>query len=73
MLKAIQLQGSCILSERDKTSEILLKFVSKVYECFEAFESASMTLNDVFSIFNESDQFNVFMDYLLSIFFWGSY
>ncbi|CAD8053660.1 unnamed protein product [Paramecium sonneborni] len=68
-----QLKGPYTLSEKDKLNENLLKFVNKVYECFESFETASMTLNDVFSSFNESQQYEIFLDYLLSIFFWGSY
>ncbi|CAD8061629.1 unnamed protein product [Paramecium sonneborni] len=68
-----QLAGPYTLSEKEKLNENLLKFVNKVYECFESFETASMTLNDVFTAFKESQQYEVFLDYLLSIFFWGSY
>lgn len=46
--------GPYTLSEKEKSNENLLKFVNKVYECFESFETASMTLNDVFSAFSES-------------------
>ncbi|CAD8132669.1 unnamed protein product [Paramecium octaurelia] len=68
-----QLAGPYTLSEKEKSNESLLTFVNKVFECFESFETASMTLNDVFSAFSESQQYDVFLDYLLSIFLWGSY
>ncbi|CAD8138849.1 unnamed protein product [Paramecium octaurelia] len=68
-----QLAGPYNLSEQEKSNENLLNFIKKIWECFESFETASMTLNDVFSIFKESQQYEVFLDYLLSIFFWGSY
>ena len=42
------------LSEKDKSNGNLIKFVNNVYELFESFETASMTLNDVFSIVSES-------------------
>lgn len=48
-------------------------FIVQVFGFFDSIEAAGLSLMDVFNSVVEHQQYDVFMDYLLSIFFWGSY
>ncbi|KAM3127782.1 hypothetical protein pb186bvf_020111 [Paramecium bursaria] len=67
-----QIKFSYQLSDQDKNSQKLYSFINSVFDIFESIEAAGISLNDIFQQ-EEQYQAKIFADFLLSLFFWGSY